>query len=95
LAKGKTYKVEVFLLKETIQCEALVSENIENELYRQCRRELDGDMFGYRVKIDDKTQYDDYGIDINCLKTKTYKSEALNKIINDINTYKMWEIIYQ
>ena len=95
LAKGKVNQKETFSEKELIQYEGVVFEDIEKELYQKCALELDGDMFGFRIDIDGKIHKEDYAVNINCLKKGTYKSDFLNKLVNDIKAYNMWEINYQ
>jgi hypothetical protein len=95
LTKGKVNQKETFSEKESIQYAEVAFENIEKELYQKCALELDGDMFGFRIDIDRKIYKEDYAVDINCLKKGTYKSDFLNKIVNDIKTYNMWETNYQ
>lgn len=92
LQKGKVIQKQVFPEKEWIKYAEVALEDIEEELYQRCPLELDGDNFGFRIVIDGKTYNEDYGVDVNCLKTGKYKSNFLNKITNDIKTYKMWEI---
>lgn len=51
---------------------------------------LDGDMFGYRIKQNLEIEKQDFAIDIKCFTTSKYKTKFLTKIIEDINTYKIW-----
>ncbi len=95
LVKGKRNKKETISKKELIQYANIAFKDIEKELYQKCDLELDGDMFGFRVNINGKIYNKDFPIDINCLKKGTYKSDFLNKIVNDIKIYNMWEIEYQ
>ncbi|MEC5395408.1 hypothetical protein [Bergeyella sp. RCAD1439] len=54
--------------------------------------ELDGDGFGYRIKKGSGIEQQDLPIGIECFIKLKYKSEFLNKVIKDINTYKMWDV---
>ena len=92
LTKGKLSKKETFSKKEFIQPTIQSLQDIEKEFYQKCALELDGDSFGFRICIDDNIHKKDYAVDINCLKKEAYKSEFLNKIVNDIKTCNMWEI---
>ena len=65
------------------------SLNLSNDLYGRCPLTLDGDMFGYIIDIDNEIH--EYSLDIDCLKQGKYESGFLNKLVNDINKYKMWE----
>lgn len=58
----------------------------------QCM-ELDGDGFGYRIKRGSETEKQDLPIGIECFTKLKYKSEFLNKVIEDINTHKMWDVL--
>jgi len=61
---------------------------------QECGYELDGDGFGFEIKKDSKIEQQDLPINIECFTKQKYKSEFLNKIVNDINTYKLWDIQY-
>ena len=82
---------QVFKEKENIQYAGFSLEDIETELYQKCALELDGDAFGFIIDDDGKRYKADFAVDINCLKQQKYNSVFLNKIINDINYYKMWD----
>lgn len=51
--------------------------------------ELDGDMFGYWIKDGENIKQKDYPINLECFRNSTYKSDFINKIVNDINEYKI------
>lgn len=95
LAKGKVIKKETFWIKNTMQFNAFVFNDIENELYQKCALNLDGDCFGFRIYKDGIICKENYPIDINCLQKETYESDFLNKIASDIKTYKLWEVKYK
>lgn len=60
----------------------------------QCM-ELDGDGFGYRIKRGSEIEKQDLPIGIECFTKLKYKSEFLNKVVEDINTHKMWDVRYE
>lgn len=60
----------------------------------QCM-ELDGDGFGYRIKRGSKTEQQDLPIGIECFTKLKYKSNFLNKVVEDIKTHKMWDVRYE
>ncbi len=92
LVKGKVIRKEVFPVKETWQFNVFAFRDIETELYQKCGLELDGDLFGFSLYVDNTMHKEDFAVDISCLKTETYKSEFLNKVVEDINTYKMYNV---
>ena len=51
--------------------------------------ELDGDMFGYWIKDGENIKHKDYPINLECFRNGTYKSDFINKIVRDINEYKI------
>lgn len=91
LRKGIIKQKQVFKEKENIQYAGFSLEDIETELYQKCALELDGDEFGYIIDYNGKRFKADFAVNINCLKQQKYNSVFLNKIINDINYYKMWD----
>jgi len=99
------YKIEIYKLangKISLQQEYSTT-NIDNinqiskkELFDldQCM-ELDGDGFCYRIKRDSEIEKQDLPIGIECFTKQKYKSEFLNKIVEDIKTYKLWNVRYE
>lgn len=85
---------QTFITNDTLQ-HVVSLENIEEELYRECALELDGDSFGFIVDFEQKIQIADYSVNINCMKQGRFGSDFLRKIINDINTHAMWDFDYQ
>jgi len=74
----------------------MINKISKEELFEldQCM-ELDGDGFGYRIKRDLEIEKQDLPIGIECFTKQKYKSDFLNKIVEDINTYKMWNVRYE
>lgn len=70
-----------------------INQISKEELFEldQCM-ELDGDGFGYRIKRDSEIEQQDLPISIECFTKRKYKSDFLNKVVEDINTYKMWNV---
>lgn len=91
LRKGIIKQKQVFKEKENIQYAGFSLEDIETELYQKCALELDGDEFGYIIDYNGKRFKADFAVNINCLKQQKYNSVFLNKIINDINYYNIWD----
>lgn len=62
----------------------------KEELYEidKCM-ELDGDMLGYKFKKDGVLEQHDFPVNIDCFMQQKFKSNFLNKIITDINTYQI------
>ena len=98
-------KIEIYKLangKISLQQEysATSIDNInqisKEELFEldQCM-ELDGDGFGYRIKRGSEIEKQDLPIGIECFTKLKYKSEFLNKVVEDINTHKMWDVRYE
>jgi len=51
--------------------------------------ELDGDMFGYKLKIDGKVEEQDLPINLECFTRGKFKSDFINKVVKDINVYQI------
>ncbi len=73
-----------------------INQISKEELFEldQCM-ELDGDGFGYRIKRGSEIEQQDLPIGIDCFTKLKYKSEFLNKVVEDINTHKMWDVRYE
>jgi hypothetical protein len=59
-----------------------------------CDYLLDGDLFGFILKDNDNIVDKSFPIEIECLKKAELKSSSMNKIINDIKLFKLWEVTY-
>lgn len=70
-----------------------INQISKEELFEldQCM-ELDGDGFGYRIKRGSEIEQQDLPIGIECFTKLKYKSKFLNKVVEDINTHKMWDV---
>jgi len=53
--------------------------------------ELDGDIIGYRVTINQQTYKEEFPIGINCFLNKKYESKFLNNLVKDIINYKLYK----
>ena len=53
--------------------------------------ELDGDIFGIRIKQSDQEVFENLPINIGCFVKNQYGSDFFNLIVNDIKTYKILE----
>ena len=62
---------------------------------KECGYELDGDVFGFRIKRVSEIEQQDLPINIKCFTKLKYKSAFLNKVVGDINIYKMWDVRYE
>jgi len=51
--------------------------------------ELDGDMFLFKIRKNDKVVNEDFPINLKCFTKSNYKSEFLNSVVLDINAYKI------
>ena len=51
--------------------------------------ELDGDMFGYWHKNGENVEQRDLPINLKCFRQGKYKSDFLNKVVNDLNDYQI------
>jgi len=89
LVNGKVFKKEIFPEKEWLHDADIAVE----EIYKNCSVVLDGDGFGFKINMDGNIHKESYTTNIDCMKQQTFESEFLNKIVNDIKNYKMWEII--
>ena len=73
-----------------------INQISKEELFEldQCM-ELDGDGFGYRIKRGSEIEQQDLPIGIECFAKLKYKSEFLNKLVEEINAHKMWDVRYE
>jgi hypothetical protein len=94
LSKGKVIEHLTFPDKGVSNYKIPVFEELQLEI-KECGYELDGDGFGYRIKRGSEIHKQDLPIDIKCFTKLKYKSEFSNKIVEDINTYKMWDVRYE
>jgi hypothetical protein len=94
LAKGKVFEQASYPDSGIFKYQIPSFKELHSE-FKECGYELDGDVFGYRIKRDAKLEQQDLPIGIECFTKLKYKSELLNKVIKDINTYKMWDVLYE
>lgn len=66
-------------------------EEANEEILEKCICELDGDIFGYLLYADGLSYKNEYAVSIDSLKKTTFETEVINRIINDIHTYGIWE----
>jgi len=88
LTKGKIVEHLIFPDNGLSNYSIPVFEELETET-KKCGYELDGDGFGYRIKRDSELEQQDLPISIECFTKQKYKSEFLNKIVEDMKAYNM------
>lgn len=88
LVKGKLVKQETYSLKESTK----FKYDFKDELMQSGCIELDGDEFSFKGKNDIEIETQNLPINIKCFTQKQYQSQFLNKIVEDINTYKLWNV---
>lgn len=94
ISKGKIYNREKYNgTNQTLKLVPTFNE-IHIEL-KECGYELDGDIFGFKIINGSEVEQQDLPISIDCFTKLKYKSEFLNKIVKDINTYKLWNVQYE
>ena len=54
--------------------------------------ELDGDLVGFCVEMDGKRYEYTYPGNIDSLKQGQYESAFINRIVNDMNSYGIWQL---
>lgn len=92
LAKGKLKNKEMYKNAgiKSFQMPSIKDLNIDID---KCGLVLDGDILGFEFdKNNPEKSHSQITTDMECFKTQKYKSDFLNKLIEDINTYKMWNI---
>lgn len=94
LSKGKVIEHLKFIDKGIANYVVPVDSELHWE-FKECGYELDGDGFGYQIKKSSGIEQQDLPIDIKCFTKLKFKSAFLNKIVEDINTYKMWDVRYE
>lgn len=95
IKKGRIKEKQVYCGKEMISFSGVDIKDIENAIYQNFALELDGDAFGFIIRIGSETCKENFAIDINSLKQRHEYPAFLERVINDIRVYKMWEIQYQ
>ena len=93
--KGQIKEKQAYSGKEMISFSVADIKDIENAIYQNCALELDGDAFGFIIRIGSETYNEDFSVDINCLKQTHEYPAFLEAVINDIRIYNMWEIKYE
>ncbi len=91
LANGKVYKQEEFDKTESALSK-VNSFSRESIFELDSCMELDGDGLGFKIKVANQITEEELPIEINCLKKSKYKSDFLNTLVDDINTYELWEV---
>jgi hypothetical protein len=89
LMNGKLKRQEEYDTKDA----SIVLFNSKKEIFEldKCM-ELDGDMFGYKIENGSEIDKQDLAINMKCFTKRKYQSEFLNKVVEDINTYKIWDV---
>jgi len=93
--KVTIYKVVKGKVVDTKEQPIMIAPNWLNqpskaELYElDTCMELDGDMFGFMLKKDDKVEQSDLPISLDCFKGKKFKSDFLNGVVADLNKYQI------
>lgn len=54
--------------------------------------ELDGDVFGFKIKHEDNLIQEDFPISIDCFRKNKYQSGFFNEVVQDIVTYALWKV---
>jgi hypothetical protein len=88
LKDGKVYEEQNFSSK-WLSDKTILDKNDLFELDK-CM-ELDGDIFGIRIKQSNQEILENLPINIGCFVKDQYKSDFFNSIVNDIKTYKILE----
>lgn len=94
LASGKPFEHQTFPDTGFSKYEIPTRKELDIEI-QDCGYELDGDGFGFRLKGGSEIKQQDLPISIECFTKLKYESEFLNKIVEDINNYKMWDVRYK
>ena len=89
LASGKILKVEKHTRKANFINEIPSSNDINSVLRNRCGYELDGDIFGYKIKKREKFIELSFPVNIECLKNGKYDSVFLSEITGDITNYNL------
>jgi hypothetical protein len=87
LSKGKIVETKELAINSNIKGIENLSEQKIQEL--DACMELDGDIFGFRLKKDGKVIEQDLPVNLECFTRNRYKSDFLNKIVADINNYQI------
>lgn len=87
LSKNKIIDKRVVLIKDKPNWHKQCSTKELSEL--DTCMELDGDMFGFKLKKDGKVEEQNLPINLECFKRRKFKSDFINKVVNDINAYQI------
>jgi len=91
LGAGKIYEKNTYTRTSVLSNEIPTFNEIQ-KVYKKCGFVLDGSSFGFKIKDNDNLIQEDLPTDIECLKKGKYQSDFFNQIVQDILTYKMWEV---
>jgi uncharacterized protein YihD (DUF1040 family) len=54
--------------------------------------ELDGDIMGYKVDLNNKLYKEDFPIGMNCFLNEKYESEFFNMLVRDVDKFNLYNI---
>lgn len=91
LAKGKISQQQEY---SSVGMDSMDQVSGEELLEVSRCMELDGDIFGYRINRGSQVDTQDLPIGIACFTKLNYNSVFLNRVVADINAYRLWYIRY-
>jgi len=95
LAKGKVRERKVFPNNGISNYPISSSKKIGLDIRRNCPLILGGSSFAFQIKRGSKIEDFGWGVEIECLTSNTFQSDFLNKIVEDIKLYEMWDVRYK
>jgi hypothetical protein len=92
LAKGKLINKEEYKNAGITSFKKPSIKDLDSDI-NKCGIVLDGDIFGFEFnKNTPPNLYNQITTDLECFKTQKYQSQFLNKLVEDVNTYKLWDV---
>lgn len=92
LAKGKLISKEIYKNTGIKSFQIPTIKDLNSDIDK-CGLVLDGDIIGFEFdKNKPEKNHNQITTDIKCFKAQKYKSDFLNKLVEDITIYKMWNI---
>lgn len=94
LANGKVRQKEVYLREPITKYVIPSVEELYNEM-NECGYALDGDILGFKLRVDGRIIAFDIPVEIECFIDIDYESLFLAKLVEDVKFHQIWDVIYE
>lgn len=95
LAKGKVRERKVHPNNGISNYPIPTSKELGLDIGNYCPFVLGGSSFAFQIERGSEIEDFGLGVEIECLTSNTFNSDFLNKIVEDIKVYEMWDVRYE